>query len=184
MKCPEVLTPPARSSTAPNSSNPSPPNELDSVNYRKALSCFATGVTVVTARWQNTDWGMTCNSFASVSLDPRLVLWSIRKQASSLPAFTQSGGFTVSVLAAHQQDLARQFATGPMHERFAGVGTRRIDGQRVHLTEAVAWFDCTLANQVEAGDHCILIGQVHQCAWQEGAALSYWRSQFGQFQAL
>ena len=60
--------------------------------YRKALSCFATGVTVITARWQGSDWGMTCNSFASVSLEPRLVFWSIRKAATSLEAFKQSGG--------------------------------------------------------------------------------------------
>jgi 3-hydroxy-9,10-secoandrosta-1,3,5(10)-triene-9,17-dione monooxygenase reductase component len=74
----------------------------DPADYRKALSCFATGVTVVTTRWQDSDWGMTCNSFASVSLEPRLVLWSIRKAASSLEAFTQSGGFSVSVLSLPQ----------------------------------------------------------------------------------
>ena len=68
---------------------PAPAVPQDPAEYRKALSCFATGVTVVTAHWQGVDWGMTCNSFASVSLEPRLVLWSIRKAASSLEAFTQ-----------------------------------------------------------------------------------------------
>ena len=60
----------------------------DPADYRKALGCFGTGVTVVTAYHEGEDWGMTCNSFSSVSLNPRLVLWSIRKEASSLPAFT------------------------------------------------------------------------------------------------
>jgi 3-hydroxy-9,10-secoandrosta-1,3,5(10)-triene-9,17-dione monooxygenase reductase component len=64
----------------------------DPADYRKALSCFATGVTVVTTRWQDSDWGMTCNSFASVSLEPRLVLWSIRKAASSLEMAIIPGG--------------------------------------------------------------------------------------------
>lgn len=71
------------------------PVTSDPAEYRKALSCFATGVTVVTSHWQGSDWGMTCNSFSSVSLEPRLVLWSIRKAANSLDAFIHSGGFTV-----------------------------------------------------------------------------------------
>ena len=154
----------------------------DPADYRKALSCFATGVTVVIAHWQGGDWGMTCNSFASVSLEPRLVLWSIRKAASSLEAFTRSGGFTVSVLSQAQHGLARQFAQGDMAARFAGVPLQRLASQRARLDGAVAWFDCRLHQQVDAGDHDILIGQVLDFGWHEADALGFWRSQFGQFQ--
>lgn len=158
---------------------------LDPVEYRKALSCFATGVTVVTAHWQGSDWGMTCNSFTSVSLDPKLVLWSIRKAASSLEAFTQSGGFTVSVLSQQQVGLAKQFATGDMSARFAGVRLVRQPSQRQRLTDAVAWFDCQLHQLVDAGDHHIVIGQVLDFGWQdESQGLNFWRSQFGQFKPL
>jgi hypothetical protein len=73
-----------------------PPSPTDHSAYRQALGTFGTGVTVVTARWQDQDWGMTCNSFSSVSLEPRLVLWSIRREANSYEAFTRSGGFTVN----------------------------------------------------------------------------------------
>lgn len=156
----------------------------DPAEYRKALSCFATGVTVVTTRWEDADWGMTCNSFSSVSLEPRLVLWSIRKAASSLEAFTRSGGFTVSVLAQEQQSLARQFATGDMASRFVGVPAQRMDSERLRLSEALAWFDCTLHQLVDAGDHHIVIGQVQQFGWRDAAALTFWRSQFGQFEAV
>jgi flavin reductase (DIM6/NTAB) family NADH-FMN oxidoreductase RutF len=155
----------------------------DPADYRKALSCFATGVTVVTTRWQDSDWGMTCNSFASVSLDPRLVLWSIRKAASSLDAFTQSGGFSVSVLSQPQQPLARQFATGDMAARFAGVDVVRQSSERLRLTQSLAWFDCSLHQLVDAGDHHIVIGQVQDFGWRDAAALGFWRSQFGEFQA-
>ena len=155
----------------------------DPADYRKALSCFATGVTVVTTRWQDSDWGMTCNSFASVSLEPRLVLWSIRKAASSLEAFTQSGGFSVSVLSQPQQPLARQFATGEMAARFAGVDVVRQNSERLRLTQSVAWFDCSLHQLVDAGDHHIVIGQVQDFGWRDAAALGFWRSQFGEFQA-
>jgi flavin reductase (DIM6/NTAB) family NADH-FMN oxidoreductase RutF len=156
----------------------------DPADYRKALGCFGTGVTVVTAHHEGQDWGMTCNSFSSVSLNPRLVLWSIRKEASSLPAFTQSSGFTVSVLASAQADLAMQFAKGTMPERFARVGTTRQASQRLRLDGAVAWFDCTLHQLVDAGDHHIVIGQVQDFGWHEGAALAFNRSQFGEFQPL
>jgi flavin reductase (DIM6/NTAB) family NADH-FMN oxidoreductase RutF len=154
----------------------------DPADFRKALSCFATGVTVVTARWESGDWGMTCNSFASVSLEPRLVLWSIRKAASSLDAFTRSGGFTVNVLSHEQEATARQFATGDMNSRFAGVPVERQSSERLCLTDAMAWFDCSLHQLVDAGDHHILIGQVREFGWRDTAALGFWRSQFGQFQ--
>jgi flavin reductase (DIM6/NTAB) family NADH-FMN oxidoreductase RutF len=157
----------------------------DPADYRKALSCFATGVTVVTTHWQGTDWGMTCNSFASVSLEPRLVLWSIRKAASSLDAFTQSGGFSVSVLSQQQEAIARQFATGDMASRFANVSVLRQASQRQRLSDALAWFDCRLHQLVEAGDHHIVIGEVQAFGWRADAeALGFWRSRFGQFEAL
>ncbi len=155
----------------------------DPADYRKALGCFATGVTVVTARHEGQDWAMTCNSFSSVSLEPRLVLWSIRREASSLAAFTKSGGFTVSVLAQEQQALARQFATGSMEQRFAGVPAQRLASQRLRLDGVVAWFDCDLHQLVEAGDHHIVIGAVRDFGWSEAPALGFYRSKFGGFAA-
>jgi flavin reductase (DIM6/NTAB) family NADH-FMN oxidoreductase RutF len=114
-----------------------------------------------------------------------LVLWSIRKAASSLPAFTQSGGFTVSVLSNEQETVARQFATGDMAARFAGVPVQRQISQRQRLTQAVAWFDCKLSQLVDAGDHHIVLGQVLDFGWRADAqALAFWRSRFGQFEAL
>jgi len=170
---PEGAAPTAVTTEAPNHSE-----------YRKALGCFGTGVTVVTARHQAQDVGMTCNSFSSVSLNPRLVLWSIRKEASSLEAFTQSGGFTVSVLAHGQEALAMQFAKGSMADRFAGVPVTRQSSDRLRLHGAVAWFDCDVHQLIEAGDHVIVLGAVCDFGWQDSPALAFQRSQFGQFQAL
>lgn len=160
-----------------------PPMQNDAAEYRHALASFGTGVTVVTTRWQDQDWGMTCNSFSSVSLNPRLVLWSIRREASSLEAFTRSGGFTVSVLSQAQQPLARQFATGSLAQRFEGVPLQRLSSQRVCLPGAAAWFDCELHQLVEAGDHHIVIGRVLRFATEDTPALSFWRSRFGGFGA-
>ena len=149
--------------------------------YRKALGCFGTGVTVVSTQWRESDWGMTCNSFASVSLNPRLVLWSIQKTASSFDAFMGSEVFSVSVLAAAQEATAMQFARGPMSERFLGADTIRGDNGVLRLSDGVAWFECKRHQTVDAGDHIILIGQVTDFDWQPTEALSFWRGHFGAF---
>jgi flavin reductase (DIM6/NTAB) family NADH-FMN oxidoreductase RutF len=176
--------PTGAASALPISPAPAHKPAHDPADYRKALGCFGTGVTVVTTRHGGEDFGMTCNSFSSVSLNPRLVLWSIRKEASSLGAFTQSGGFTVSVLAQDQQAVAMQFASGSMTERFANVPAQRQTSERLRLQGAVAWFDCDLHQLIEAGDHVIVLGLVRDFGWRDVAALAYNRSQFGQFLPL
>ena len=148
--------------------------------YRNALSCFATGVTVVTTQHEQTDWGMTCNSFASVSLEPRMVLWSIRINANSHVAFTQGAGYTVNVLTADQEALALQFAKGSLDERFAGVDMQRLDSGRLKLNQALAWFDCSLVQVVSAGDHDILLGEVQHFGWSDQSPLLFAQSKFGQ----
>src|SRR5436853_5307432 len=88
---------------------------------RQALGRFATGVTVITTCTQDGKYeGLTANSFAAVSLDPPLVLWSLRLSAPSLPSFQRSGFFTVNVLSAEQHMLSHHFAT-PAAEKFAHV---------------------------------------------------------------
>ena len=149
-------------------------------DYRNALSCFATGVTVVTTHWEGQDWAMTSNSFASVSLDPKMVLWSIRKAASSYPAFAHGGGYTVSVLAADQEQLARQFSTGSLAERFAGVATDRLVSGRLKLVGSLAWFDCTMAQMISAGDHDILLGEVQAFGKTFQDGLLFTQGRFGQ----
>jgi len=146
--------------------------------YRDALSCFATGVTVVTAHHDAQDWGMTCNSFSSVSLEPRLVLWSIRQSASSRAAFVRAGGYTVSVLSDEQQALAGQFSSGDMAQRFAGVAADRLASGRLRLAGSCAWFDCALVQVIPAGDHDILLGEVCDFGRSTLAPLIYSQGQF------
>ena len=153
-------------------------------DYKKALACFGTGVTVITAHHDWQDVGMTCNSFSSVSLNPAMVLWSIRKAASSLIAFTESNGFMVNVLAHDQQSLAMQFATGNMTDRFMGVPAERHHSDRLRLAGTVAWFDCDLHQLVDAGDHLIVLGKVRDYGWNDTPALAYSASQFGVFSAM
>ncbi|MEM8540674.1 MAG: flavin reductase family protein, partial [Pseudomonadota bacterium] len=134
---------------------------LDALNkqaLKNAMGCFATGVTVVTTNVDGQDYGMTCNSFNTVSLDPALVLWSIRKESHSRQAFIEGGGYSVSVLGAHQRDMALRFAKGDPLGRFDGVPVVRLPSGRLMLADTVAWFDCTLEQVIDAGDHHVLIG--------------------------
>ncbi len=162
----------------------SPPSPKPQVDYKKALACFGTGVTVITAYHEWQDVGMTCSSFSSVSLNPAMVLWSIRKAAGSLIAFTESNGFMVNVLAHDQQALAMQFATGNMTDRFMGVPSERHHSDRLRLAGTSAWFDCDLHQLVDAGDHLIVLGKVRDYGWNDTPALAYSASQFGVFSAL
>jgi flavin reductase (DIM6/NTAB) family NADH-FMN oxidoreductase RutF len=160
---------------------------------RDAMSHFATGVTVVTTRFEGHDWGMTCNSFSTVSLEPALVLWSIRKESLSHPAFTDrigksgasGGGYTVSVLAKAQQHLAMQFTHGTQAERFHNVPVEHHPvSLRPRIAGAVAWFDCQLEQVVTAGDHDILIGRVLDFGSHDGESLIYSQRHFGSFKPI
>jgi flavin reductase (DIM6/NTAB) family NADH-FMN oxidoreductase RutF len=154
------------------------------LRLKEAMASFATGVTIATARHLGEDYGMTCNSFNTVSLEPAMVLWSIRKNSGSHTAFVSGGGFAINVLAAHQKGLALQFTRGTQQERFHGVATDRTDTQRVRIHEAVAWFDCELVQAVSAGDHDILIGRVLAFDRRDADGLVYSRRQFGVLQPL
>ena len=133
---------------------------LNEAELKRAMGCFATGVTVVSSRHEGIDIGMTCNSFNTVSLDPAMVLWSIRKESGSHEAFTGAVGYTINILAADQRDTAMQFTRGSHAERFESVPTDRLQTGRLMLKDAVAWFDCQTEQIVSAGDHDILIGRV------------------------
>lgn len=128
--------------------------------FRNALGQFATGVTIVTtADDQNKPVGVTASSFNSVSLDPPLVLWSLAKTAHSMPAYQNSGGFNVHVLASHQSDLSNQFAR-PSDDKFAGVKWSACEQGFPLLNEYAALFRCKTHFQYEGGDHIIFVGEV------------------------
>jgi flavin reductase (DIM6/NTAB) family NADH-FMN oxidoreductase RutF len=146
---------------------------------KDAMSCFTTGVTVVTTHAQNQDWGMTCNSFNTVSLDPPMVLWSVRRASFSHEAFVSSGGYVVNVLAANQEDLALRFARGTHAERFDGLTIERGLLHMPRLPGVLAWFACRTAQVVQAGDHDILIGEVVDFGCQAGHGLAYAQRRFG-----
>jgi 3-hydroxy-9,10-secoandrosta-1,3,5(10)-triene-9,17-dione monooxygenase reductase component len=127
---------------------------------RTALGRFATGVTIVSCRAAGGgSVGLTANSFNSLSLDPPLVLWSLRRSSPTLDAFLQAPAFAVNVLAESQLELARRFAS-PVADKFAeGAWSAGVTGAPL-LAGCVAVLECAHSSHQEAGDHVLFIGRV------------------------
>lgn len=106
--------------------------------------------------------GLTCNSFSSVSLDPPLVLWSLRLQSRSFAAFRDAPAFGINVLADDQKDLSARFASSKIEDRFAGVEWSTGDLGVPLIGACIARFECTRFATHLAGDHAIFIGKVER----------------------
>ena len=148
--------------------------------FRRALGQYATGVTVITTSHLGERIGMTANSFAAVSLDPPLIVWSIRKESRSRDAFTESGHFAVNVLAGGQTDVSGLFARA--HDgQMSTVEWVEGDLGDPLLAGAVAQFQCVTESVVEAGDHLMILGRVQRFARFDGPPLCFALGQYGTF---
>ncbi|HEY6612667.1 MAG TPA: flavin reductase family protein [Pseudomonas sp.] len=136
------------------------PATFDPQAFRAALGTFTTGVTIITTRSADGEpIGITANSFNSVSLNPPLVLWSLAKNARSLPAFSSERHWNVHVLAAEQEALSGRFAAQGS-DKFAGIELDDGIGPAPLLPGCTARFQCRTAFQYEGGDHVIFVGEV------------------------
>lgn len=153
------------------------PDASNTRALRDALGCFATGVTIVTAHSSGGPVGMTVNSFASVSLDPPLILWSVARSAGCCEAFETSAWFSVNVLRECHAWLALQFA----HDATSfdkSLWATAANGLPV-LRESLVRFDCTRECLHPGGDHTIIIGRVQQVSMRQGAPLLFCKGAFG-----
>ena len=151
---------------------------FDLRDFRDALGTFATGVTIVTARGKDGGpVGLTVNSFASVSLEPPLVLWSQSLYAQSLPAFQEASHFVVNVLASDQLELAKRFA-GQHDDRFLDVAHIVPDHGAPVIEGCAAHFECRNEARYYGGDHIIFLGRVERYAFTPKPTLMFCRGQF------
>jgi len=174
--------------TPKHPASPDPAKELasdsspiDPRDFRNALGTYATGVTIITAADSNgKPYGLTCNSFASVSLNPPLVLWSLLLYSSSLNVFQNASHFAVNVLGASQQALASKFAKSS-EDKFAGVDWIPGLGRAPLLADSVATFQCRSVSRYYGGDHVIFLGAVEAYAYNRDEPLLFLRGDFGRF---
>lgn len=142
---------------------------------------FPTGVTVVTSVRDGEPRGVTVSSFASVSLEPPMVLICVNREARSYLYISTSRIFCVNILAGSQHALAERFAGKLRENQFAGVdyhveatGAAVLDGSVAHL-------DCEVVQEHRAGSHSIFIGRVIACTSRPGSPLGYYNGQFHDF---
>lgn len=154
----------------------------DEASFRTVLGHFATGVTIITAMDGDEPIGVSANSFTSVSLDPPLVLFCAAKASTTWPRIEAAGKFTVNILNEHQEDVCRVFATKGA-DRFSRIGWRSSANGQPILHDSLAYIDCEMQEQHDAGDHIIVVGRVQELgvlSSDEGPLLFY-RGGYGKF---
>lgn len=133
---------------------------LESRKFRNALGRFATGVCIVAAYTKDGQpWGMTINSFSSVSLDPQLILWSLQKDSKCFSVFNEAQKFSINILTLQQQELANKHAQRDQHLIEEGTYRHGRTGCIV-LNHVMTAFECRQHAVHDGGDHIIIVGEV------------------------
>ena len=156
---------------------------VDPTRFRRAMGRFATGVTVVSTLADGHHHAMTANSFTAISLDPPLVLVSIRKIGRFHPVMMAAGRWAVSIMSVGQEDTAALFARSgrDLATQFDAVDTTTAPFSGAPLVNgAIAWLDCETTTTQVAGDHTMVLGSVKAAhrASAEAEPLLYFRGGF------
>jgi len=134
---------------------------MDSKQLRNLFGQFATGVTIIgTHNGQGDNFGLTVNSFSSVSLDPPLIMFCIIRDSSSLEPMERSECFSVSILAAEQENISNTMAKKGGSEKFDTVDTFTAETGAPIIRGNIGWLDCKLWKLHDGGDHLIVVGEV------------------------
>jgi 3-hydroxy-9,10-secoandrosta-1,3,5(10)-triene-9,17-dione monooxygenase reductase component len=156
-----------------------PPGPVPSAVMREVLGHFVTGIVVITAVGPAGPLGFTCQSFASLSLDPPLVSFAPARSSTTWPGIREVGAFCVNVLAAGHEELSAGFARSGV-DKFAGVDWRAAPSGSPVLEGVSAWIDCTLWNEYDGGDHTVVVGLVQDLgADPDRQPLLYYRGRYG-----
>lgn len=155
-------------------------NEKNVSLFKEVMGNYPTGVTVVTTvDEKGQPIGLTVNSFASVSIDPLLILWSIDKRVSTYDSFIMTDKFAVHVLSGNQSDICSLFASKDI-DRFKNCEWEYSDTKLPIITGASGVLYCKTFKTIEAGDHTILIGEIFDIQSENTNPLLYHRRNFGE----
>lgn len=153
-------------------------SDLAPRRLRDIFGTFASGLTVITATTADGPAGFTCQSFASLSLEPALVTFNPARTSTTWPALRRAGSFTVNILPAEHQHLAGQFARSGT-DKFAGVSHARSPLGNPVLDDALAWIDCELHEEYDGGDHTIVVAAVrHLDARNDAEPLVFFKGRY------
>ncbi len=151
---------------------------IDPRELRNVFGAFATGVTVITTKdATGKPFGLTANSYTSLSLDPPLVLVCVDKKVDCYACFDQSKVFVVNILSEGQDQLSTRFATKGL-EKFEGVAIRQGSLGVSLLEGAVAHIECALVSAYEGGDHTIYVGEVQTASVSDARPLLFFKGKY------
>jgi len=155
---------------------------LSSTEFRKAMACFATGVTIITVDLEGEVHGMTANAFASVSLDPLLVLVCVDHKTRTHAHLHAKKRFGINVLCQDQRPISEYYAnparTEARAEQASVAGFDRTRHGTPVLHGALAYLECRLHSAQDAGDHTIFIAEVEDAMVREGDPLLFFRGKY------
>lgn len=156
--------------------------DLQSV-FRNTMAAVCTPVSVVTTKWQDLPFGTTVSAFASLSMDPPMVLVSLHSRSELLARIRESAVFGINVLASHQSDVAAKFAGKGGSGKFTDVAWE-LDNGIPRFPGAGGFVGCEVAELVEAGDHVVVLGHVRDAVAFERPPLTYHSRAFGTYTRL
>ena len=149
-------------------------------SLREVMAVYPTGVTVVAGRDAGGEpYGLTVNSFTSVSLDPPLILVCIDHTSTSHARLVAAPAFTVNVLAADQLEVAERFSVEPSEGRFDDLDWEEAASGAPILGGTAAWLECSTHDVLRGGDHSIIIGRVERSSVTDRRALMFHRGRLG-----
>lgn len=134
-------------------------SNADQGRFRDTVGHYASGITIITGHDSQGPIGFTCQSFYSVSVDPPLVSFSVMKTSTTYPRIRDTGTFAVNILAAGQETVSNQFARRGT-DKWTGISWRSTRRNSPVLDGSLAWLDCTVYAEHDAGDHIIVVGHV------------------------
>lgn len=135
---------------------------LDSEKLRRAMRAWTTGVAIVTSIYEGRQYGMTVNSFTSISLEPPLITVALKQLTHTHELVVKSGMFSVTILTAAQKELSDRFAgkVPDIIDRFHGVQTETISFDSPVFTDGMAYFDCLVVNSFPIGENTLFVAEV------------------------
>jgi flavin reductase (DIM6/NTAB) family NADH-FMN oxidoreductase RutF len=155
------------------------PEAVTPATMREVLGHFVSGVVVVTAQGPDGPLGFTCQSFASLSLDPPLISFAPSRTSSTWPRIREVGRFCVNILAADHQEISNAFARSGT-DKYAGMHWRPAPSGAPILDGVSAWIDCTLWAEYDGGDHTIVVGRVTDLGAEPARLpLTFYRGGYG-----
>jgi flavin reductase (DIM6/NTAB) family NADH-FMN oxidoreductase RutF len=158
-------------------------NEQD--DLRVVMRQWATGVTIVTARYRSSYYGMTVNSFTSISLDPRVISISLMKESRTHDFVLKAKAFGVSILSNEQQEISKIFSgkVSESEDRFDGLDAFTLKTGAPLLSGSLGYLDCKLTETHNFGTNSLLIGEVLTArSGKSGEPLLYFNQRYHQLQ--